>query len=918
MNKLFKPSVLLGIIGCVLVLLGLGWIGVGAEQGFGKQIVFMGIGLSIIGGMLFISGMIQWRRNELLSFKVLWLLIVSIFLISTGSIVYMYDVERFSTNTGAIYFILAHFLVSIGIEAYLFIAVTYKIQKSRRLLPYVISLIAAPFLIYFIFIQINTIRSTAFMIAAIIASLYTFILILIQFIFILKRDKGICFFPKLKEDGSMPKRYYIFTSIYLLILPLFGFVMNGLPMFHTVESFSLWGSGQGVVGDFSHPVFLILTLCNAVIYLIPPYKEKSYPLVSLYLKAVGMSFILYMFVAFIPIMPLGIVGILLYGLGLLAFIPLLAMIWEGFYFYQGVKRLWQSEKRKNLIGMVTLGGLTLPLLFGSLVVYDRMNFEQARKCADGREIGLKVDKRALKRTMSEIETFSNNPQDAFPFNMYMTPILSSVYYKEVVGDQGVSDAQLNRMDRLYFRKAYSWWNGSYEEKKEGNSVVKLVATSHETKYDEKAKAYRTWIDLDLENSSSQENLEYTTYFKLPTGVYITDYYLVVGEEKKYGILTDERAATDTYTNIVRRSLDPGIIKYYNEDTIELRVFPFEGSQKRETGFEIIHKGDVTLQIDNRQVKIDVTKEIPLESIRTLGRSGVTILESAGVRSLPEFKMRQPRYYFLIDGSKDSYLLSLIDRTKDYISKENVEEAQVFLVGEKILAKGLDKIEKSKVGSGGYNLNGAMQTIMRNEKEGYYPVFIAVSDQIEKAVLPYGMQVLEKQYPESMYYVLKKEGLIRYDMVKDKPTVLAGYDEINNYKIREYKGNLVVDDGRRQYIVSGTLGSFKSTGNQYDDASLLEVMTWYYTGYDKEELLNLVKGSFKARVLTPSTAFIVVETREQEQELLRLQEYYLEGKKWGTEPIQMAEPPIWIWIIGICIFGMWNRHNSIKHIGFKRT
>lgn len=916
MNKLFKASVLLGSIGCILALLGIGWIGVGTEQGFEKPIVFMGIGLSLIGGILLIGAVTRWRRYEQLSWKSLCLLIASTFLISIGSVVYIYVAKECNVSKLVIYFTIVHLLMSIGIKTYLFIAATYKIQRKRRLSPYVVSIITLPFVIYTILTDTN--GNLGFMIVTSIVSLYVFLLIFIQVIFILKRDKGICFFPKVREDGCMPKRYYIFTSIYLFILPLVGFAMNGLTMLLSVGRFSLWGSGQGVVGDFSHPIFLILTLFNVVIYLIPPYREQKYPKVCLYLKTVGMSFILYMCIAFIPIVPLGVIGILFYGLGLLAFIPLIAMIWEGFYFYESIKRLCQSEERTKTIGTILAGAMTLPLLFGSIVAYDHMNFEQARRCADGKEIGLRVDKQALKRTISEIEAKSNGLEYSFPFNTYATPILSSLYYEGVVGSRDISDAQLDRINRLYFHKAYSLWGGSNQNsKKAGSEAVNLVNIHHKTTYDEKDKVYRTWVDLVLHNNSGENNQEYANYFSLPKGVYITDYYLVVGEEKKYGILADERAATETYTSIVSRSLDPGIVKYYDEDTIELRVFPFEALQQRETGFEIIHKGDLDLQIDNRQVKVEVDKEIPLENIRTLGRSGITVLESQGIDDLPEYKTRQPIYYFLIDGSKDSDLSSLIKRTKDYISEEGIEDAQVFLVGERILSKGLDKIEKSKVGLSGYNLNGAIQDIMRKEKEGYYPVLIAVSDKIEQAVLPYGIKALEKKYPESTYYILKKEGLTRYDMVEGQLKLFPGHNEIESYKIREYKGQLVLDDGNRQYIATKDISSFKSTGNQYDDATLLEAMSWHYTDYDDEELLSQVKGSFQARVLSQSTAFIVVETKEQEKELLKLQAYYLDGKQWGMEAPKMSEPPIWIWIIGIIGFIIWNRYDSIKYIGLKR-
>ena len=90
------------------------------------------------------------------------------------------------------------------------------------------------------------------------------------------------------------------------------------------------------------------------------------------------------------------------------------------------------------------------------------------------------------------------------------------------------------------------------------------------------------------------------------------------------------------------------------------------------------------------------------------------------------------------------------------------------------------------------------------------------------------------------------------------------------------------------------------------------MSHHEESLSQEELLQVVKGSFTTRLLTQQTAFIVVETNEQEEELIRLQQEYLSGKKHleGGAFSTMAEPSLVLCAMVLLVsLGYFRKHSG---------
>jgi hypothetical protein len=174
------------------------------------------------------------------------------------------------------------------------------------------------------------------------------------------------------------------------------------------------------------------------------------------------------------------------------------------------------------------------------------------------------------------------------FSEGSTPILSEVYSRLVLDGKMISQEKVMELENLFFDAGHDLSGNHLSDDSFAGSGVRLTAADTETQYDENIGAYRTWVNLTLQNGPDTGSGEYVTSFKLPDGAYVSDYYLDVAGTRKEGILADRRAAEFLYQKIVRASKDPGLLRYTGRNTLELRVFPFRSREQRKTGFEVIH------------------------------------------------------------------------------------------------------------------------------------------------------------------------------------------------------------------------------------------------------------------------------------------------------------------------------------------
>ena len=743
---------------------------------------------------------------------------------------------------------------------------TFKVSKHT------LGLIAIPLIWFLAGNFLGGVNTNTTIMTIIVALCYIVLFFLTKFLFLWKRDRA-----PLAVDTEPSEKYYTAAVIIGIVLPFFGLALN--------QSFTggiNGGISAGVFGDFSHPLFLIIALVNGSLLLVPRVKDSRLRLLLFYLKSAGYTYILYFFIVFIPILPVGVWGITVFGLGLLVFAPAMVTIFQGYHLIKEGIILIKTWSKGIVLGVFLFGILTIPLFMGITIYGDKANFKFAVEYLETKDAD-KVNPVNLSRLQRTINNINSNillVRGDFGFSMTNTPILSNIYSSYVLDKKIISKENVIRLENLFFDKGHNMEELSLSDPSIVSSSVRILEADSITSFDENLGVYKSWVNLKLQNFSSEGNGEYKTEFKLPEGAYITDYYLNVLGTKKEGILTDRRAALFMYQKIVNTRRDPGLLHYIGKNTLELRVFPFGANEIRETGFEILHSKKFTLELDGKAISLegdDKQKEIMT--------NGAVLLTSEQKTQLPSV-VRKAKYYFVIDNSKNSAVDWHISQIKEYTELNNITTADVIFASHILQKCALSELSLIKYKSErGFNFNLAVRDILSKEDKNNFPIIIAVSDNLPSAVMPYDAFTLSKSFPESPFYYSLNHNLTlkpySFEANKgensiDKPVVMP---------ILDYKGVYVLDNDENELVITdGFNNTFKSANNQYENA--LQIHTLLSSG--NTDSLDLLRASFRARILTPQNAFIVLETQEQERELLDLQEKLLSSNE--TSPTVTLDEP----------------------------
>jgi len=422
--------------------------------------------------------------------------------------------------------------------------------------------------------------------------------------------------------------------------------------------------------------------------------------------------------------------------------------------------------------------------------------------------------------------------------------------------------------------------------------VRLTDVKTETVFDAEIGANRTWVNLTLQGS--MDDGEYITVFTLPDGAYITNYYLYAGTERKYGILADERAAMAVYESIVRVKKDPGVIRYVSDRQLELRVFPFPyaGSYIRKTGFEIIHNQSFKFTLDDKTISV-----ISADTPDKVQFQGGILLSGAYKQTLPKAANRGPSYYFIVDCSEDSlinYQLSLIE---DYASIANIINAQVIFASYNLTEVPLkDARTVSITPRYGFNLALAIRKILSENEDGTVPVILFTSSNPAGAILPEHSSWLAKRFPDSPYYYRLRNDLMLVPYAFENNRVESSVAEPVFIPLRSFENTYARDDYNSEIVLLPDTDKFTITGNQYLDALALNTALRNQPLMDAQASLAMLRASFRSRVLTHQTAFIVVETSDQENEIWKTQELLLnQDSTMARETLDEPPMPLMIMI-----------------------
>ena len=688
--------------------------------------------------------------------------------------------------------------------------------------------------------------------------------------------------PGNDEPGySGRNRMLIFVAA--VILPQLGLLVNRNMLM------------ENILGDFTSVWFYIIAAANGMLLLID-IKKTKYKLPVFYLKAAGFVFICYFALIFIPYMPYAVLGIMFFGLGLLVYVPAVIFVTQLTQLKKDARILKASYSGTMLAIVAAVGFLTLPTILAVNFNIDRANFQKAMTYInmeyDDQPV-INIDR--LNRSITQIEaTIESSGRREFFIFTPGTPLISTAYRYIALENMYYTTDSLITIKKIFVPKTVAAATEAYQPDpdQELNKDFKTKLSTGAPEYDAASGAYKVWIDMELAQQKNKQLGEYAAEFILPEGCFVTDYYLYVGDEKKMGLMTDKRSAKTLYESIIRTARDPGIIYYINDNTLALRVFPFNGAETRKTGFQIMYCQNETLTIQGQTVHL--TAEKPM--VEPIHFDGGQFIPGEYKKSLLALE-RKPQYYFLIDAGEGALYAAHFELAKEYAKDNEINDPIYYAVSYQAKkAADTDGHMLPVVPEGGFNTAYAMSEIFSSVPEGRFPVMLLVTESINRTV-PLEETRLAKAYPESAYYYRLNSDLSLTPYGFSGMTKLKDVNKPLLNKALDYNGAAVKDDGKSEVVLTD-LGITVYDGSQYINAFVLQKNS--AAAKSNADQVSRIKEAFEQRVLTKHTAFMVLETKEQEEELLSLQEKFLKEGGEGSPSVMMSEAG---WGVVIAIWGI---------------
>lgn len=723
-----------------------------------------------------------------------------------------------------------------------------------------------------------------------------FVLSIVLFFFLFVR----ILYGMLMKKSTLWQKYLLFV---VLVGSLGGLVLNQ--------------SLYNLFGNFSHPLFYLLNLLTIAVIWFPQVDRPNIRLALFIAKSITFVYTLYFAMVFLPYLPLSILAMMFFGLGVLMLMPLILLflhtqsLWIDYQYFK------ISFKGAVPLVLFVAGLMMIPMVVGVTVAQDKIHIDRALQYVYQRSYEEHSQKdlnlRAMKRALGNLKYSREPDSDIFSIDNNI-PYLTALYNHFVLDNLTISNDKINRLEAIFYGSDF---DPSNQEADLGGRV-QLTKAEAETTFDEAEGIYRSWVHLSLKNNSlSQE--EYSTILQLPQGSYISNYYLYVGQHKKYGLIADKRAANWAYQQIKNIRKDPGLLTYLTDDLVEFKVFPFEAMEKRDTGIEITHRLPMELEVDGVVLQLGEPQDkSPVTAGKALGEyPWLTYITKEEKEGLDNVK-RQPRYYFLVDYSKgnEKNIAGYHGRVKEYIGSHNLGNNTTEVVAvnyqEKFLVQGKDweTLQRELPLQGGFNLDYSIKKIYYKhymENSDHYPVVIVVTDYFDRAIKPESFHEFQFTAPEGEnYYHLEDTGrLSKYSLMG--PPLLMGKQEIIDeppvvlhWQAEDDRSFYLPDNQQDSVLLLNPKFHLDQDGkiSKWEAGTLLKGMHMAFTLQPErspEITLDMVKTSILNEVMGPMTSFIVLETEAQEKAMLQKQKDIL-----GTDKpldindfVQMDEPPVLI-------------------------
>jgi len=411
--------------------------------------------------------------------------------------------------------------------------------------------------------------------------------------------------------------------------------------------------------DFQSGAVYAMTCLNATALLIPFRTGTRWALPGWTARVVFYPFTVYFFLVFLPFLPLSLLAMIVAGAGFLILAPL-------FLFVVHSRRIWEQGRvlaahygTTRMVITLTACLLALPAMFIVRNEADRRTLNRAVDVVfspDYSATRLTIRPASLRRALDRMDDMKHGIYLPYVSDIYNT----MVFHGMVLPDEKADLIRRSLLGETAATNSLSMrWRGGFfgmgtrnERRVRRNGVTSnVVMASHEANYGETNGVTETEIRFVLENRGGA-NGEFTERITVPEGVLVSGFWLDVNGTHTTARIRERKTATWVYEMIrdmVRR--DPGLVVYEDDQHLRLRVYPFAGGETRHCGLRfrfpsVLHP---SIRIADTTIPLDIPSRVSAASATLAGGETALVIPAAVLTNWPSFR-REVVAHLILDQS----------------------------------------------------------------------------------------------------------------------------------------------------------------------------------------------------------------------------------------------------------------------------
>ena len=440
--------------------------------------------------------------------------------------------------------------------------------------------------------------------------------------------------------------HYIYTAIFALIFPLCGLYLNRTIDFPT---------------NLQMTEVYALTLINAAILAIKPNSLRFLKTI-VFLRFSTLPFTGYIFLIFLPFLPLSLFAVLAIGAGFLMLSPLLLGIFQFKVSIADFRYLKHETGTAPTLAIAFSGALILPSLLGAQAILDKQALHHTLEHFHSFDLGSPplTDKQIHQSQTALLQLRARKESSQLPY-------ISAIYNHIVFGQMVLSDKKIADTYRLLSNSDMPELGAGFlgHDRARGNWQPRIVPPHTDIAISAHTLTNisdTTTLRLTLLNNLEDTHALFHETITLPEGVFITGLRLKIDGAWVAGKIFDKKTALWVFKKITEVRRDPAIITYDTPHQLSLQVYPFPASGIREVELDFTRHSAINpdITLGELQLPLGNTEHKHIRDLTTASAQGSFAFSSAGdiVQSTSNnvyHFQREPYLHIVLDYSSGSQL-----------------------------------------------------------------------------------------------------------------------------------------------------------------------------------------------------------------------------------------------------------------------